>query len=37
MTTPAQLGAKARREVLERDARAAARELEGRCAERGVF
>ena len=28
VTTPAQLGAKARREVLRRDARAAARQLE---------
>ncbi len=37
VTTPAQLSAKARREVLRRDARAAARQLERALAERGVF
>jgi hypothetical protein len=37
VTTPAQLGAKARREVLKRDARAAARALEQAIAKRGVF
>jgi hypothetical protein len=36
VTTPAQLGAKARREVLRRDARAAARQLEKAIKERGV-
>ena len=36
VTTPAQLGAKARREVLRRDARAAARQLEKAIRERGV-
>ena len=36
VTTPAQLGAKARREVLRRDARAAARRLEQAVARRGV-
>ena len=36
VTTPAQLGAKARREVLRRDARAAARRLEKAIRERGV-
>ena len=36
VTTPAQLGAKARREVLRRDARAAARRLEKAIKERGV-
>ena len=36
VTTPAQLGAKARRVVLERDARAAARRLEQALKERGV-
>src|ERR687894_419772 len=37
VTTPAQLGAKARRAVLTRDARAAARALERAVRERGVF
>jgi hypothetical protein len=37
VTTPAQLGAKARREVLKRDARAAVRQLERAIARRGVF
>ena len=36
VTTPAQLGAKARREVARRDARAAARQLEKAIRERGV-
>src|SRR3954470_20765414 len=36
VTTPAQLGAKARREVLKRDARSAARDLERALKERGV-
>src|SRR5688572_16003212 len=36
VTTPAQLGAKARREVLKRDARAAARALEAAVRRRGV-
>ncbi|MGY1840367.1 MULTISPECIES: DUF222 domain-containing protein [unclassified Modestobacter] len=36
VTTPAQLGAKARREVLRRDARAAARQLTRALARRGV-
>lgn len=36
VTTPAQLGATARREVLRRDARAAARRLERAIAQRGV-
>src|SRR3954468_8712929 len=36
VATPAQLGAKARREVLRRDARAAARQLEQALKERGV-
>src|SRR4051794_19184514 len=37
VTTPAQLAAKARHEVLKRDARAATRALEKAIAERGVF
>ena len=36
VTTPAQLGAKARREVLKRDARAAARNLQQALKERGI-
>jgi hypothetical protein len=36
VTTPAQLGVKARREVLERDARSAARDLERALQQRGV-
>jgi hypothetical protein len=36
VTTPAQLGAKARREVLKRDARAAARQLQKALQERGI-